>query len=303
MKKLIRPLMLVVPLIAGCFVPEAKQLAAAPVNFIRWALFVMIFLNLLQVKFADLKPCREHFLVLAVNILMGVVPFFLLRLIFPDNLILAQSAFFTGIAPTAAAAAVIISLLDGKVGFAVTGFVITNIGISCALTGLLPVVTGNISWHFFLDVLYSLATVIGVPFILARITRKIFPKILDLMGILKNISLVLWSMSLFIMAAIARSFYDKNAGDSLPLILEMMVISLIICIANFSIGRLLSKKFRHESSQILGQKNTTFVLFAALEYASGAAALGTIFYVLFHNLWNSIQLFLHKRDSRKNAGE
>ncbi|MBO7330105.1 MAG: hypothetical protein J6W00_15185 [Lentisphaeria bacterium] len=298
MKKLIRPLMLVVPLIAGCFVPEARELAAAPVNFIRWALFVMIFLNLLQVRFADLKPCREHFLVLAVNILMGIVPFFLLRLFYPDSVIIAQSAFFIGIAPTAAAAAVIISLLDGKVGFAVTGFVITNIGISCALTGLLPLVTGNISWHFFLDVLYSLATVIALPFIIATVTRKVFPKILNYMGILKNISLILWSVSLFIMAAIARNFYDENAGNSLKLILTMMVISLIICIANFSIGSLLSKRFRRESSQILGQKNTTFVLFVALEYASGAAALGTIFYVLFHNLWNSIQLCLHQRENR-----
>lgn len=300
MKKLIRPLMLVVPLCVGVFVPEAKVLAAPPVNFIRWALFVMIFLNLLQVKFADLKPCREHFLVLGVNILMGVVPFSLLML-FPGNKLLAQSAFFTGIAPTAAAAAVIVSLLDGKVGFSVTGFVITNIGISCALTGLLPVVTGNISWDFFLDVLYSLTMVIGLPLLLARVTRAVYPKILNYMGILKNISLVLWSMSLFIMAAIARSYYNENAGNSLRLILAMMVISLVICAANFSIGALLSKRYRRECSQITGQKNTTFVLFVALEYASGAAALGTIFYVLFHNLWNSIQLFLHQRKNSDSA--
>ena len=179
MKKLIRPLMLVVPLIIGIFVPEAGKLAAPPVNFIRWALFVMIFLNLLQVKFADLKPCREHFYVLTVNILMGVVPFFLLRLIFPENTILAQSAFFTGIAPTAAAAAVIISLLDGKVGFAVTGFVITNIGISVALTGLLPLTTGNFNTEFFLNVLYSLGTTIGVPLILAQTARKFVPRRLN----------------------------------------------------------------------------------------------------------------------------
>lgn len=295
MKKLIKPLMLIIPLIAGIFVPQARVLAAEPVNFIRWALFVMIFLNLLQVRFADLKPCREHFYVLAVNVLMGVVPFFLLRLIFPENMILAQSAFFTGIAPTAAAAAVIISLLDGKVGFAVTGFVITNVGISVALTGLLPLTTGNFSPEFFFNVLYSLGTVIGLPLILAQGARKFLPRILNYIAPLKNVSLILWSMSLFIMAAIARDYYDKNAEGSLWMIGGMMLISLVICAANFSIGGLLSKRYKHESSQILGQKNTTFVVFLALEYASGAAALGTIFYVIFHNVWNSIQLFIHQR--------
>lgn len=295
MKKLIKPLMLIIPLIAGIFVPQARVLAAEPVNFIRWALFVMIFLNLLQVRFADLKPCREHLYVFTVNILMGVVPFLLLKWLFPAYPSVAEAAFFTGIAPTAAAAAVIISLLDGKVGFAVTGFVITNLGISAVLVVLLPLIMGNVNSAFFLDVLCSMLTVIALPLILAQGARKFLPRILNYIAPLKNVSLILWSMSLFIMAAIARDYYDKNAEGSLWMIGGMMLISLVICAANFSIGGLLSKRYKHESSQILGQKNTTFVVFLALEYASGAAALGTIFYVIFHNVWNSIQLFIHQR--------
>jgi BASS family bile acid:Na+ symporter len=101
------------------------------------------------------------------------------------------------------------------------------------------------------------------------------------------------------MAAIARDYYDRNAEGSLLMIGKMAVISLVICAANFFIGGLLSKRYKHESSQILGQKNTTFVVYLALEYASGAAALGTIFYVIYHNLWNSIQLFLHQKRSEE----
>ncbi|MBQ9787286.1 MAG: hypothetical protein IJW33_03860 [Lentisphaeria bacterium] len=295
MKKLIKPLMLIIPLIAGIFVPQARVLAAEPVNFIRWALFVMIFLNLLQVRFADLKPCREHLYVFTVNILMGVVPFLLLKWLFPATPVVAEAAFFTGIAPTAAAAAVIISLLDGKVGFAVTGFVITNLGISAVLIVLLPLIMGNVNSAFFLDVLCSMLTVIALPLILAQMTRKIFPAILNYIGILKNISLLLWSMSLFIMAAIARNYFDENADGSIWMILSMLVISLCICVANFTVGKFLSRRYRHESSQILGQKNTTFVIFLALEYSSGITALATIFYVIFHNVWNSIQLFIHQR--------
>jgi BASS family bile acid:Na+ symporter len=173
------------------------------------------------------------------------------------------------------------------------------VGISVALTGLLPLTTGNFSSEFFFNVLYSLGTVIGLPLVLAQIARRFFPRILDHIAPLKNVSLVLWSLSLFIMAAIARDYYDKNAEGSLLMIGKMAVISLVICAANFFIGGLLSKRYKHESSQILGQKNTTFVVYLALEYASGAAALGTIFYVIYHNLWNSIQLFLHQKRSEE----
>ena len=128
--------------------------------------------------------------------------------------------------------------------------------------------------------------------------RKCVPQVLNYVGVFKNISLVLWSMSLFIMAAIARDYYDRNTEGSLWMIAGIMLMSLVICAANFYIGGLLSKRYKHESSQILGQKNTTFVVFLALEYASGAAALGTIFYVIYHNVWNSIQLFLHQKRSK-----
>jgi BASS family bile acid:Na+ symporter len=74
------------------------------------------------------------------------------------------------------------------------------------------------------------------------------------------------------------------------------VIALVICAVNFAGGYLITGRFKRESSQMLGQKNTTFALYLALQYASGEAALATVFYVLYHNLWNSIQLaFVRER--------
>lgn len=287
--------MLIVPLVTGFFLPQLHLLAESPFNFIRWALCVMIFINVLQIEFADLKPCREHFLVLAVNILMGVLPFFLLKYLYPESIIPAQAAFFTGIAPTAAAAAVIVSLLNGKVGFVVSGFMISNVGISLALLFLLPVAAGNFSGSFFFRVLESMLTVIAIPLVAARLTRKIFPGILKHMGKLKNLTLLLWSLSLLVIGSVAGNFFRCNVGSSIGFALFLLGLSLVICAANFCIGYFVARpEYRRESSQILGQKNTTFAIFLALEYSGGAAALATIAYVLFHNLWNSLQLFRFK---------
>ncbi|MBE6356131.1 MAG: hypothetical protein E7058_03350 [Lentisphaerae bacterium] len=290
MKKLIRPAMLVVPLAVGMFFPEVKILAYPPYNVIRWALCVMIFINVLQIRFADLKPRKEHGILLAANILLGVVPFYLLKYLCPGTVIPAQAAFFTGIAPTAAASAVIVSLLNGNVGFAVTAFVISNAGISLALLGLLPLITGDFTVAFFYQVAQSLVTVIVLPLLLAQITGKIFPGIMKHLGKLKMFSLSLWSLSLFIMAGIARSYFDRSDAGA-GMIAITGIIAVVICIMNFALGYLLTGRFRRESSQMLGQKNTTFALYLALQYASGEAALATVFYVLCHNLWNSIQLF------------
>ena len=300
MKKLIRPAMLIVPLIAGMFFPEVKKMAYPPYNIIRWALCVMIFINVLQIRTADLKPRKEHWILLAANIAMGVLPFYLLKHLYPGSIVPAEAAFFTGIAPTAAASAVIVSLLGGNVGFAVTAFVISNTGISAALLLLLPLVTGHITFSFFGQVLQSLITVIVIPLAAARFTVRFFPGIMKYIGKLKMVSLSLWSLSLFIMAGIARSYFE-NSSAAAGMIWVTGVVALVICAANFAGGYLISKRFTRECSQMLGQKNTTFALYLALQYASAEAVLATVFYVLYHNLWNSIQLAFSRESEPRST--
>ena len=52
----------------------------------------------------------------------------------------------------------------------------------------------------------------------------------------KMVSLSLWSCSLFLLAAHARQYLIDHPGDSLRQLLICAVISLIVCILNFSVG-------------------------------------------------------------------
>ncbi|MBO5668472.1 MAG: hypothetical protein J6S43_05035 [Lentisphaeria bacterium] len=287
MKKLIRPAMLTVPLVLGMCFPGVRVLALPPYNLIKWALCVMIFINALQIRPADLKPRKEHWILLAMNILLGIIPFFVLKSIDCDSW--AQPAFFTGIAPTAAASSVVVSLLGGSIGFALTAFVISNIGISVSLLFLLPLVTGNLHADFFFAVFRSLTEVIVLPLLAAQGVCRIFPAVRSAGKKLKIFSLSLWSLSLFIIVAVARGYLDE-CGGTWQMILAPALIALISCVINFVSGFLVTRRFRRESSQMLGQKNTTFALFLALEYSGGAPVLALVFYVIYHNIWNSLQL-------------
>ena len=51
-------------------------------------------------------------------------------------------------------------------------------------------------------------------------------------------------------------------------------------------------------SQLLGQKNTTFTMYLALQYAGALVAMGPIFYILWHNTWNAYQMYQY--DRRRN---
>jgi BASS family bile acid:Na+ symporter len=97
--------------------------------------------------------------------------------------------------------------------------------------------------------------------------------------------------TLFLVMANASHFLRTQAGAPRLVLVEIALVSLLICAANFALGRWIGgRAYAAEASQSLGQKNTSFTLYLALAYASPLVALGPTCYILWHNLWNSWQL-------------
>ena len=303
LKALLRPSMIFIPFLLGICFPQAHVLNEKPFHVVKWFLCIMVFMACLQLDFKQLKPRREHAVILILNLAMGIIPYFLLKFFFPGHPVYAVTAFFVGITPTATAAPVVVSFLNGRTGFALTGFTITNLVIAFALIFLLPMVSGAVTYDFVIDVALTIVKVIGLPFLIAMVIRKLFPKTKDLPKKCKLFTFSLWSFCLFILAAIARNHFIENPGESIRKVLLIGLISLVICICNFTFGRIFArKKFSRESSQILGQKNTTLTLYLALHYAGPLVAMGTIFYILWHNTWNAWQMYAYdkRKLNRKN---
>ena len=302
LKTLIRPAMIFIPFLLGLLCPQAHVLNEPPLNFVRWSLCTMIFLSCIQLDFRDLKPQKEHWFILTVNLLMGIVPFFALKALYPQNPDYALAAFFVGITPTATAAPVVISFLHGRLGFALTGFTITNCFISLALVGLLPMVTGTFTLDFIWHVVRTLLIIIACPFALAILVRNLWPGAREITNRLKMFSFSLWSFTLFVLAATARQYFIEHPHISALSVALVALISIVICVLNFFIGRFLSKRrYCRVCSLLLGQKNTTFSLYLALTYANPFVALGPIFYIFWHNCWNAWQLYRYDMHRMKRA--
>jgi BASS family bile acid:Na+ symporter len=204
---------------------------------------------------------------------------------------IALAAFFAGITPTAIAAPVIISFLKGKVEYVVASFLLTNVMIAALLPLLLPIVLGRPTPEAFAQVSTSVGIVVFLPMLVAWTVRALHRPAAQWPGRLRNLSFGMWVLAMFLITANASEFIRRHREVPLRVLVQIAVVSLLVCIANFALGRLIGgREFPREASQSLGQKNTTFTIYLALAYASPLVALGPTCYVIWHNLWNSWQL-------------
>ena len=105
------------------------------------------------------------------------------------------------------------------------------------------------------------------------------------------LSFYIWNVLLFLAAARAAHFIIYESNTTPRRIFLIAASSLMLCILNFGIGKWIGgRQFALESSQALGQKNTMFTVWLAFSFLNPIVALGPMFYMLYHNLYNSYQI-------------
>ena len=276
---------ILVAFLLGSLLPQAHSAAGA----IRWLIMGMLFLVFLGTTWTHLSLHRSHLYLLALNLLMAFAGLGLGWIIGGGDVALA--GFFAGIAPTAAAAPVIISFMRRDVTYVTAAFLISNLGIALALPVILPVVLGSSDPTLFGRVAGSVGLIIFAPLTIALILRRVHPRAAAWPARLRDVSYGAWILVLFLVTANASHFLRSQADTPRLVLVEIAGVSLLVCIANFLLGRWIGgRSYGPEASQSLGQKNTSFTLYLALAYASPLVALGPTCYILWHNLWNSWQL-------------
>ncbi|MBN2083801.1 MAG: hypothetical protein JW748_01155 [Anaerolineales bacterium] len=286
-----RTFALILAMIAGALVPEAQSAAG---------LLPYLLMGMLFFAFLDITVTRESFhasmlLIFLANLAIPLAFFFLLR---PIDPVVALIGFLTAIAPTATATPVIVSYLRGRVDYVLPCVLLTNIGIALILPFLLPWVAGTTVRITTGEILPPVLEVMFVPLGLAFLLRKCFPAAQRFLLPGKVLSFPIWLAMLFIVTSRASAFLQSSAEFSASQLLWIGFISLLICVANFGAGALIGgRDFRREGSQVLGQKNNSFTVWIALTYLHPLAALGPTFYVLYHNLYNGLQLYTAEREA------
>ena len=282
---LTRTAAIIVAFLLGALIPQAHIAADA----IQWLIMGMLFLVFLGTTWTRQSLHRSQVALLATNLFLAFAGLSLGWLVGGREVGLAS--FFAGIAPTAAAAPVIISFLRRDVSYVTTTFLLTNVVIAALLPVILPWVLGEADASLFGRVAVSVATLIFVPMALAFLARRLHPPAAAWPARLRDVSFGAWMVTLFLVMANASHFLRTQSGVPHVVLIKIAAVTIIVCAANFALGRWIGgATYAAEASQSLGQKNTSFTLYLALTYANPLVALGPACYILWHNLWNAWQL-------------
>jgi BASS family bile acid:Na+ symporter len=282
-------LSLLFTMLIGALVPQAHAFSF----LIQYLLMVMLFFAFLDIEFKPQSFQKSVLWVLLANVVVAFVSYAVLA---PFNIMLALAAFMTAIAPTAIAAPVIIGFIEREVEYAVTAVVLTNIASAVIVPIALPSLLGSEIQISVWEVLQPVLVVMFVPLILSRLVLRLPSRTKNILRKGKAFSFPIWLVNLFIISANASDFLRNGNTDSVSTLAVIALVSFVICIVNFGVGALLGGRSHwQEASQSLGQKNLSFVIWIALTFINPLVAMGPMFYILYHHLYNSWSIYQFER--------
>ena len=94
-----------------------------------------------------------------------------------------------------------------------------------------------------------------------------------------------------------------HSGSPVAFIAAIALMGLLVCIAQFSIGRFIGHYFNAtvDAGQALGQKNTAFAIWIAYTYLNPLSSVGPGCYILWQNIINSVEIWMYRRKGMERA--
>jgi BASS family bile acid:Na+ symporter len=287
-------LALIGTMLVGALVPQASVLSF----LVQYLLMIMLFHAFLDLDINPRSFRINMVWVLLANLAVAFAAYFVFSWI--DHQ-LALAAFITAIAPTAISSTVIVSFTRGRVDFMVAAVLLTNVCIALVIPIVLPhLLTAQTSISTW-DVLRPVLFTMFAPLILARLVTRLPQSAQTVIHHSRRFTFSIWLANLFIISAKASAFILSENPESQSLLIQIALIALLICIVNFALGALLGGSlYWQETSQALGQKNNSFAIWIALTFINPLVAMGPTFYVLYHNLYNTWQIYRFEQRNRKS---
>ena len=262
-----------------------------------YLIFAMLFITYCKINIREIKPSREHLILLCSQMALSAIIYFLA---FKFNHTTAEGLFICVFVPTATAAPVITSMLGGKISFVATYSLLCNLIVAVLGPFIFAAVGDNDQISFLQSALLICKKVFPLllcPLAIAVLLRKVTPKLHSKIENCQQLSFYLWALSLFIIVGNCVSFTINNWDDNqIPTIIQLIVGALIVCLIQFWLGRKIGGKFKDKVSggQSFGQKNTVLAVWISMAYMTPTASIAPAAYIAWQNIVNSWQLMRHK---------
>jgi len=269
----------------GMLVPQAHRVS----YLIQYFIMAMLFFAFLDIEFKPRYFNRNVLWILAANTAVAFLGYGILA---STNVTLALAAFITGVAPSAIASPVFIGFIEGQVEYVLAAVLLTNVSSAVIVPLALPSLVGEDVPISIWSVLQSSLIVMFVPLVLARLAVRLPSGMQMIVRNGKRLSFPLWLLNLFLISAKASDFLRNGNVGSSRILLYIALISLSLCVINFTLGAWIGgHRYRREASQALGQKNLSFVIWVALTFINPLVAMGPIFYIVYHHIYNSWSIY------------
>lgn len=274
-----------------------------------WFLFLILFVTFCKVDFKEMRLQKWHFWVCLFQVLFVavVVGLILYLKIEGNDLIVAQCLLSCIIGPCAAASAVVTHKLGGNLESMTTFTLVSNFLSALMIPLVFPHIHNQSDmafWPAFFEILERVCVILIVPMGLAFLVKHYLPRLHRLIVGVRDLSFYMWGCSLSIVTGITlRNIL--NADASVAFLLTIVVVTFVLCVIQFAVGRYLGRFFgcAIESGQALGQKNTAFAIWIAGAHLNPLSTVGPGCYILWQNAVNSLELWEQRRNLSNQDAE
>lgn len=262
---------------------------------------MILFTTFCKVDFHKMRPAAWHWWITLLQVLLvALVAGLILSMGMTGNdLVLMEGILTCIIAPGAAAAAVVTAKLGGNLETMTTYTFISNFITALLVPTVFPMIDRGVDISFmqaFFTILYKVCMVLLVPMAAAYVVKHYLHRLHAWIVSVEDLSFYMWGISLTIVTGSTMK-YIMHAGTTTAFVLTIALISLVLCLVQFALGRYVGHFFGTtiESGQGLGQKNTAFAVWIAYTYLNPLCSVGPGCYILWQNAINSLEIWHERR--------
>ena len=287
--------------LSPAFAPVCEWVSPWLVHLMPMLLFVLLYVTFCKIEIKEMKPRLWHFLLQIIRTSLAALMVGVMYMFHADGTLklFLEAAFICFICPTAASVAVVTDKLGGSIGSLTTYTVIANLFTMLIIPLLFPMVEKGADVSFFymsMMVLRNVTSVLVVPLLLALLTRRFLPCVVEWVKHCGDLGFYIWCINLTILTGITLGniIHSSVSGWSMVVLL---LIPLVVCFIQFTIGKAVGRPFGDSISagQALGQKNTIVGIWLTLTFLNPLAAVAPGAYVVWQNVVNSWQLWYKEK--------
>jgi len=276
---------------------DVKEAIVESVAYVQPTLiFCMLTLTFCRIRLQDMRLKGWQWWLLAFQASIAALLCLLHQMVEDEtSRVFLQSTMLCFLCPTATAAAVVTAKLGGNVGSLTAYTMLINLMAAVLISAFVPLVNpaGELSFGLsFWMIIKKVFPLLIFPLFLALIIRRISPTLLRWLTSIPDLPFYLWLVSLSLAIAVTTRIL-VHARVSWLLCLLILTGSLVACIMQFAVGRLVGRHYDEAvtAGQACGQKNTVLAIWVGYTFLDPLTSVAGGFYTIWHNVFNAWQLY------------